>query len=624
MKKILIFSLLLTFIVSGFVMAADYNEPPFLEEQVQKGDLPPIEERVPEDPFIIGPDVLIAEEDIDWSAGQYGGTLNTAHGSPGWNPDIFIMANEGLLMAPGISAEGIRGNIVKDFEVNEDNTEFTFYMREGLKWSDGVPVTTEDVRFAVEDVMNNDQLTPIFPAKYRSGNQSDGEPMELEILDDYTFKISFNAPYGGFLKEIAIAGWTGYTALLKPAHYLKQFHTKYTPIEDMQEDLEEEELEDEWWDLFSARDVLNWDLTRPEAIGFPVLYPWIRVEGPSGVMSFERNPYYFKMDNEGNQLPYIDEVKSFEASDVEMVNMKVITGEIDYLREDTALSKMPLYKSNAEKSGYRAPVLEMHVDPTCLFINYTYEDPVWREVVRDLRFREAINMAIDRDEIIESIYYELASKPELIPNEYNQEQARQLLDEMGMDQRDSQGFRLSPGGEKFELIVETADYAPDIIPTAEMVTSYLQEVGINATLSQKSAELIGQRQPANQLTATFIWNVQPMWNDNTWTDYVPTNQWAPLWIAWYNTNGEEGEEPPAPVKRLFKIKEERNAYIPFSPEERELNEEMYQIHYDNIYIIPMVEKAGYPMIVNENLRNIPHSGQAIAANYSGEQFYYEE
>ena len=115
-----------------------------------------------------------------------------------------------------------------------------------------------------------------------------------------------------------------------------------------------------------------------------------------------------------------------------------------------------------------------------------------------------------------------------------------------------------------------------------------------------------------------------MWNDNIWYDYIPTTRWGALWAVRYNTNGKEGEEPPAPVKRLFEIKEARNAAIPFSPKERELNQEMYQIHYENVYMMPTVEKAGYPMIVNAQLGNIPQSGDAIAANYSGEQFFFQE
>lgn len=602
------------------------KEAPMLAELVAAGSLPPLEERIPAEPFVVGPGIIVAEDELtDWTPGLFGGTLNFGHEGSDWNPDIFIMMNEHLLMAPGISVDPIRPNVLKDFKVEDDNKVFTFYMREGLKWSDGEPVTSEDVRFVYEDIYLNEQVTPSFPAKFRAGGRPDGEIMKLEIIDDYTFKISFSEPYGGLLRELSIKGWQGYSDLLRPAHYLKKFHVKYTSLDEMRPLLDGMNLKDEWWQLFTSKTCQNWDVTSLRCIGYPGLYPWLSKDsGEPGVLLFERNPYYFKVDTEGKQLPYIDKLVSSLVQDTDMINVKVFAGDIDFVREDTALSKLPLYKEYEEQGNFRAVLMDNHVDPTALWLNYTHTDPTWRAVTGDLRFRQALNMSINRQEIIDSVYFGLASLPTLVPGDYDVDKANQLLDEMGMNQRDADGMRLAPSGDPFEILIETADYAPDIVPVGELVVEHLKKVGLRASLKVQDASLIGQRMDANEIYATIIWSVQPMWKNGTWTDYMPTNQWGRLWELWYNSGGAEGEEPPAPVKRLYEIQSGRVQTTPGSDTDKALTEELYKIHYDNVYIFNLVENVKYALVVDADLGNVQSSGQAIGADNSGEQFYYKK
>lgn len=624
-SKILIISLLLLFVFSSSLLALEYKEAPELAELVAAGELPPVEERLPEEPLIVGSGVLSEEKFLDWQPGNYGGTLQAAHSSPGWNPDFFVMNLEALLGVPGLNSSKVYGNIVKEYEVSEDNREFTFYLRKGLKWSDGYPVTTEDVRFTYEDVMMNDKLTPIFPAKYRAAGNPDGEPMDLEIVDDYTFKMKFVEPYGTFLIELAIAGWAGYPDVLKPAHYLKQFHIDYTPVEDMREDLKEEELEDEWWDLFSTKDVLHWDLTRRNAIGFPVLYPWHRVEGPSGVIVMERNPYYHKVDEQGRQLPYINQIKTFEVSDNEMVQMKIITGEVDYLRDGTSLSKMPLYKENAEKGGYRVELLKRHTVPTILFFNQTYDDPIYQEVVSDIRFRKAINYGMDRQEIIDSVYYGFASFPWLIPAEYDPDKAEQLLEEMGMVDRDDDGWREAPDGSKFEIFVSCSAWAPDVIPVTELLVEYMENLGIKANMDVSSNELRGQRAAANQLQTLMGRNAAPLWADSVFPNYLPGDWgWTVEWRNWYTSDGESGIEPPTYVKELYDIHEKRIKSRPDSIEYEEAINDIFNWYQVNIPYLPVTMEVMAPIIVDAKLKNVPNTGLVIAGNFAGEQWFFEE
>jgi len=616
----LVFSLFLGFGKISFAQKRKFNEAPMLAELVKAGKLPPVEERLPENPFVVGPGVLIPRKDLpDWKVGKYGGTIRTAHSVADWAPDVFVMNNEPLLCAPGIGTQGIRGNIVESFDVKE-NRIFTFKLRKGLKWSDGHPVTTEDIRFTYEDVLLNEKLTPVFPARFRVGYSIKGEPMKLEILDEYTFRVIFPKPYGGFLRNLTIESWVGYTELLKPAHYLKQFHIKYTPMEKLKPLLEKEGFKDEWWQLFHLKDFTNWEQTQAKSIGFPRLTPWLLVKAAGGVYEYERNPYYFKVDTAGNQLPYIDRIVSTQVQDVEMVNMRVLTGDVDFLRESTALVKVPLYKQAEEKAGIRVVLLDMHVDSSALSINLTYKDPVWRKIVGDVRFRKAVSLAINRKEIIDSIYYGYASLPETVPSAYNVAEANKLLDQVGLSKKDSEGFRLRPDGKRFEILIECGAHAPDLMPVGELITEHLKSVGIKATLKRIDPQLYGQRWAANEMQAGVMWCHDQGWN-NGWTSGAIR---APEWTRWYNTDGKEGEEPPAWAKKAWELDKKRWESVTGSDEYNRLWREGLAWHKQYLPLITIVEKVKYPMIVSARMGNIPRSGFAIAANFSAEQFFYEK
>ncbi|MGI6704739.1 MAG: ABC transporter substrate-binding protein [Clostridia bacterium] len=598
-----------------------YKESPFFEG---KG-LPPVAERLPKEPKLVNEYPAEHLKDGKLEIGKYGGMMRFVNPDPEWNPDIFLMLNEALMNTPGGMGAEVTANIVKNVEMSPDNKEFTFYLREGLKWSDGQPVTTEDVAFAFNDVIMNEQLTPVFPAWLRAGNSNDAEPGKLEIIDEYTFKISFTEAYGRFPIQLALTGWRGYTELMKPKHYLKDFHPNYVSEEELEKKIEEAGFEKgEWWNLFNDKDITNWELTNSKAIGFPMLYPWILVKSTETTKEYERNPYYHKVDAEGNQLPYIDTIRGELVQDVELATNKVIAGEVDFMREDAALNKMPLYKENEGTGGYKAVPLNMHVDPTCIWLNQTHPDPVWRQVVQDVRFRQALNMAIDREEIIDAIYYGFGELPKLVPSEYNPEQAQKLLDEMGLDKKDSQGFRLGPDGKVFEIPFEVAMHAPDIVPVTELVTEMWNDIGIKTTMKTIDTGLWGTRNAANELKASNLWNVQPMWRSGGWLDFMPTTAEGKLWQQWWNTGGKEGEEPPAPAKRLFELGVEIMKVYPNSPEDVKLYEEIYKIHYDNIFQMPIAEKVKQPLIVNGKMGNIPVDGTAVAVNLGGETLYYSE
>lgn len=608
-------------------VTAAYTEAPMLAEMVKAGTLPPIEERLPEKPFVVGPGVYMTEENLpDWTPGKYGGTLRSSQAGANWNPDVFVAMNEPFLMAPKISDQGIVCNVCETFEVSDGNKVFTFTLRKNLKWSDGEPVTTEDVRFAWEDIRGNEKINPIFPARFKTGFSPTANVGVLKVIDDFTFTITFDGAYGAFLRNLTIEGWNGYTEFIEPSHYLKQYHIKYATLEELKPELDKLNLTEEWWQVFASKRCQNWDMTNPRCVDYPALNPWIgtATDNPSSYR-WTRNPYYFKVDTTGQQLPYIDYLTSQQVNDVEMVTLKVIAGEVDFQRESTALIKIPLYKENEEKAGFRVVLTDMHVDSSGLRLNQSFDDAQWQAMVGDIRFRQAVSKAINRQELIDTIYYGYASMPEeTVGTEnmtYDVAAANALLDEMGLTVKDADGYRKYPDGTLIDILLEQGAQAPDIAPVSDLVAQYLKDVGIKVTVKQIDSSLHGEKWAANEIQATVMWSHDIGWSNDLTTGNV--DRAGRLWKVWYDTSGKEGVEPPAWAKEAFQIDADKWAAVAGSDEYNAIVADGFKWVRDNLPYINFVEYVKYPLVVNKNLKNVPSGGYAIGANFSIVQMYFD-
>ena len=665
MKK-LSWLLVLAMIMSMFAMTAsaegDYAQSPLFDEAVDAGTLPPVEERLPENPRVAKE---ILDEYLEMEEGNYGGTLRLATAVLNWDADAFIGQNEALLTMESANSAVITPNIVEDFQISEDNTTFTFKLRKGLKWSDGTEVTMEDFRFGIEDFIFNSELTPSIAAYMRDGGVGSGNPFTFEVVDDETFVIKFGSAYGGFAVHLSIAGWKGYTDILKPAHYLKPFHKDYA--EEIHGSLEayyefiqpyadaaglgDATAEGIWVDVFNQIDCTNWELTDPNDQmtsymfpeltdkNFPVLYGWVMTSCVNGITTWERNPYYFKVDEYGNQLPYIDYITSKYVDNMEMVQMEYRTGGADFGRESATIDNISMYRESEEAAGITAYTTSMHNTPTDIALNVNYglnvdgtvkdddESKAWQEVINLKDFRKALAMAIDAEELIDTVYNGFGSVYEPHGCVHDIEGANALLDGIGMVDVDGDGYRESPSGLPFQFQIWNYSEANDIIPACELYVEFWSEIGIKAQVYTTESTLLDTAQNANEIPCRVSWvHETQLWHYSDWFEGV----WGPLYQDWYDAGGLAGEAgaegllaPPEDIQQFHK---DVQALFTVDPETavNELLPGLAEFMADNQYLIIPLTEVQQCVVINSNIGNVPEGGVGISWNFAFEQFYYED
>jgi len=609
-----------------------FNEAPQLAQLVKQGKLPPVEKRLPLEPLVVVP-----VEEI----GQYGGTARVATKRPLILEDGGLMIGHEPILRVARDGKTIIPNLAKKWQLSKDGKTLTLYLRKGIKWSDGEPFTVDDIIFWWEDVILNNELTPVKPIAWSPG----GKLMELEKVDDYTIRLKFSAPYPAAILRLAhYDGVEG--SFFLPKHYLKQFHIKYNP---QVNELAKKEGFNYWYELFNAKALINAGSGRAVDPGTPTLKAFMIISKSQDTVIAERNPYYWKIDPAGNQLPYIDRIFVSIVSNAEMVNLKTTTGDVDFAGFNTRLDMYPVYKENAAKNNYRVLLWQDVFGGEVIFMpNQTHPDPVLRKIFQDKRFRIALSLGINRDEINQLFYMGMAQPRQttVIPQsryykeefakayiEYDPVRANKLLDEMGL-KRGPDGYRLRPDGRRLEILIE---YTPvDTIrgPVCEFVQQQWDKLGIKVAVKEITTELQQVRAPGNQMDMT-VWNadkctdilfpITPMW-------FVPyntgwENSWCPLWAQWYASKGKSGEEPPKEAKRLLDLWEKMLSTT-IESQRTKLGQEILKSHAENLWTIGTVGLASVPIIARNNLRNIPEKGiwgwdYFWAMLYNPEQFFFK-
>jgi peptide/nickel transport system substrate-binding protein len=587
-----------------------YTETPFLAERVKAGKLPPIEQRLPKEPFVVGPNVLIQDEYSKWENGQQGGDLNVAATFP--SGLVLIGYGATILRSPSQTTAASRPNVVSEFSHSDDYKTFHFKIRDGLKWSDGTPVTTADVRFTFEDIYQNPDLQRPYPTELRTQGNPQLDPAKLNVIDDRTFDLTFSQPYGFFVAPLN--SWIpGYDFIFKPAHYLKQFHKKYAKEADLQALLKKNN-ETEWATLFNKKDVSHWGVGENQALGLPTLNSWVLTEAGETRRVFERNPYFWHVDSAGHQLPYADRVVVSVVTDHAAQTNALLAGQVNIASaEDISLSEMPLYVQNAEKAKIRAFTTGSFNWPILLFLNhdFQYEDPnsTWQKLVTDpeQRFGKALAAAINPDDINKSVYFELFGKPVMYAGAYNPDQANQLLDQIGM-KRGSNNVRQGPDGKDFTLRITHNNAQADFPPVLDLLKQQLNKVGIRVDIETVAASLFDERKEANQIMASILWNDGPAWGYGISEDYLPNHKgpWSPMTWQYFTSGGKKGRKPPAYLEEFYKLHTERKKYPPESPEGQKVFQQMMQWIENHYVMIPTAGAKVSANVVGVNLRNVPN------------------
>ncbi len=584
----------------------EYQEAPMLRTMVAAGELPPLKERLPQDPLVVKPTDEI---------GQYGGTLRRLNELGASN----YRMNFGLewLAAYPLDMEEVYPNVLKGWKVSEDAKKFTLYLREGMRWSDGYPFTADDIMFWYEDVALNKDITLTPPARLVIG----GEVGVMEKIDDYTIEISFSESYGVFIENFA--RWRPDPYL--PKHYLKQFHPTYTPMSEIEEVMKKGGY-DTWLDLFMSK-MGNW-LTWYALPERPVLGPWVAQNLPTEPLHIMvRNPYYWKVDTEGNQLPYIDKVTRLLVMDKEAMLLKTIAGEVDL--QGTiyfgGIQNYSLIMQNREKGDYR--VVETWWPQSALaaiYFNFSHEDPVLKEILNDKRFRIAMSVAMNRDEA-NQIFYKGLSTPSHVSVasgapyfgerlgknylQYDPNLANQLLDEMGLSERDEEGYRLRPDGERLRMVNKVTLHYANFVEMAELYRGYWKEIGVETVVKpMEHSTLVGMWFTADYdlITAGGSFGGRPMNPLYRMGNQGLYGLIAPQWDAWFATEGELGEEPPQDVYRMIELREK--ALGAADDEERiALTVEIFGIHEDNLWTVGGLNESSREkfMVVTNRMGNVP-------------------
>ncbi|WP_417419426.1 ABC transporter substrate-binding protein [Hoeflea sp.] len=611
--------------------AADYTQAPVLDERVAAGELPPVDERLPESPLVF--------ETVE-SIGEYGGTLRRAILGGGDQHNIVRVIGHENLVRWSVDWTEIKPNIAESWDVSEDATTFTFHLREGMRWSDGEPFTADDIMFWYE-VFMDERLTPSKHAIY-VGPEG---PVKVSKIDDYTVEFKFDEPNGLFIPNLAYG--FGYYPVNYPKHYLSQFHADYNP-EGIQALIDAEPAADDWVSLFMLKAGAMHTPAFWQNPDRPTLHPWKlkNAYGSSDRLVAERNPYFWKVDAEGQQLPYFDRITWDQVEDPETILLKAFNGEIDYMNRHLGRpANRAVLTDNAERGKYHFfDTNDLPSNGAILMLNLNNPDLVKNEVVNTKDFRIGLSYAVNRQEIIDLIYLGSGRPAQTAPQpvsplynermakqftEYDPDKANEYLDKV-LPEKDDEGFRLGPDGERFSLVFMVADVFgaqfPDVM---ELVSIYAADVGLDIQIRMSDRSRLQELASSAQHDA-YIWNCAGGQSDAYTSPecYLPFGSavyWAPEWARW-GVDHNTGIEPPENIKALF----DQYDLVKSAPDADTRKAEMEKLldmSADAFLTIGLVQSDPAFGVARNNVRNVPDplpiSGQLWYPSPYVSQMYYE-
>jgi len=590
-------------------MPVTFVDPPVLADKVAKGELPPVQERLPKVPAVA---------DMAWpgqTAGKHGGDITLLMATPK-DTRLMVVYGYARLVAYDPKFE-LKPDMLQAFEV-EDGRVFTFHLRPGHKWSNGDPFTTEDFRYYWEDVANNKDVSPSGPPVQML---VDGEAPKVEVIDETTIRYSWSKPNAQFLP--ALAGPSP-LYIYRPSKYLKQYHSKYVDPETLKQKLEE--LGQHNWAALHNRIDNMYRNDNPE---LPTLEPWVlSTKPPSERYVFKRNPYYYRVDAQGLQLPYVNSI-AVQVAESKLIPAKVAAGDADLAARYLRFDNFTLLKESEARGKYKVLLWDSAWgSQVALYPNLNVVDPAWHKLVRDVRFRRALSLAIDRDDINQSVYLGLATaggntvlaQSPLFDESYlnawtafDLDQANQLLDEMGLTTHNSNNLRTLEDGRPLELIIDTTGQSPEEGDVLELIGATWLQIGVRLVTRSSERDKLRNDVFAGEAVMS-VWtgleNGLPTPDMMPW-ELAPTTQqqlqW-PMWGQFVETKGESGQHVDLPeAQKLDDLLKQWAAAADTAGREA-IWREMLTIFADQVFTIGTVSGVPQPVVVSNRLRNVPEKG----------------
>tara|TARA_A100001391_G_scaffold205447_1_gene206344 strand:- start:8828 stop:10714 length:1887 start_codon:yes stop_codon:yes gene_type:complete len=551
---------LVSLVAAQSALADDYAEAPQLSALVEAGELPPLVERIPLQPEVIEPLETV---------GSYGGTIRSALRGDGDGNGVTLLVGPQGLVRWEMDFSGVRPNIAESWEVNDDFTEYTFYLREGMKWSDGEPFTADDVVFAYELLSDSEYLSDM-PSQYVVNDQ----PMVVTKLDDYSFTVSFEGSYRNFLDELARP--PGQHLVFYAEHYCSKFHPEYADEAELAAEMNAMGAND-WQQLMRIKCS---DIELPTRWGNaerPTLDPWLienTYSAGATQVTMQRNPYFWQVDSDGQQLPYVDALNFSVISDVEAILLSAINGQFDYqFRHIKEISNLPVLYDNREQAGYEIMRLtDQNASFLGLYLNHSTENEALRSLFEKREFKQALSLGIDRvevDEIVqlgqgqpwqigpfeESPFYNETLGTQFI--EYDPDRANALLDELGLSERDADGYRLASNGQKISIATIVTVAKPGDIEALEVIRQQWRDIGIEMVINSSERSLFYDRAQNNEYDAsadTVPGAMNPMLDLRALAATNPLESRMSIpWTRWYVSGGTSGEEPSENMKQRLAL-----------------------------------------------------------------------
>jgi len=583
------------------------------------GSLPAVADRLPAEPLVMQPLEAI---------GSYGGTFNgLSRANEAGTADLLSVRHVNLVRFAS-DLVTIVPNVAKSWEYNDDFTELTFELREGHRWSDGSPFTSEDVRFWLEDLHLNTDVVPV--EGRRSQIMFGGEPIAIEVLDETTFTFKFAVPAPGFLSALASSFWQPF----QPKAWFDKYFLNSNPDAD---ELATSLGFDDWVDAVTAlwgpsdwKDVASPFLTGRGGDWAPTLESYIVVDETSEDRRMVANPYFYAVDTTGQQLPYIDAIEETFIGDEEVQLLRVTAGETDYKSQGLTLAAFPVLDSNEESGGYTTQLAPSVGSNVFYAFNLAIADPTLNALFNEYDFRRAMSVAINRSEINELVWFGQGVPQQVTPIdpntvgfitddqlneaiEFDPAQANGLLDGLGLV-AGSDGCRSLPDGSDFTLLLRFSDQfgRPEM---HELVQGYWEDIGICANLTEVTSDEYRDSAARNELqvltqassgtaSAVVIGNDEqliPPWGE--FFSPGPALHWA-AFVRGID-NGVDPVDPPAEVKELIALVEQWQQLATGTDESDAIGNELVQVYVDNLWKIGTIGSVPGPVVHRDALVNVP-------------------